>query len=84
MRKFKGSTDNTLSVLAYSKPYSIGKLNAELVTLLSAWGIRDEIFLQKQREYFELISKASEDPVKAFIFLSYMGEQEAAEGLLLH
>ena len=84
MRKFRGSTDDTLSVLAYSKPYSFGKLNAELVTLLSALGIRDEIFLQKQREYFDLIAKASEDPVTAFIFLSYMGEREAAEEVVLN
>jgi hypothetical protein len=84
MRKFAGCRDDTLSVLEYSKPYSFGKLNAELITLLSSLGITDDIFLKKQREYFDLISNASKDPLQAFIFMSYMGEQNAAEGILLN
>ena len=83
MRKFTGSQDDTLSVIDYSKPYSFGKLNAELVTLLSALGIPDDVFLRKQREYFDLITKAAEDPVKAFIFMSYMREEKAAENIVL-
>jgi hypothetical protein len=84
MCKFKGSKDDTLSVLEYSKPYSFGKLNAELVTLLSALEIPDDVFLRKQREYFDLITQASEDPIKAFIFMSYMGEGDSAESIILN
>jgi hypothetical protein len=82
MRGFNGN--NTLSVLGYSKLYSFGNLNAKFVTLLSALGIPDEIFQLKQREYLYLIAKASEKPVTAFIFLSYMGEKEAAEGVVMN
>ena len=84
MRKFTGSKDDTLSVIEYSKPYSFGKLNAELVTLLSALGVPDDVFLRKQREYFDLITQASDDPVKAFIFMSYMGEGDSAESIVLN
>ena len=84
MRKFTGSKDDTLSVIEYSKPYSFGRLNAELVTLLSALGIPDDVFLRKQREYFDLITTAAEDPVKAFIFMSYMREEKAAENIVLN
>jgi hypothetical protein len=66
MCKFTGCPDETLSVLEYSKPYAFGKLNAELVTLLSALGIPDDVFLQKQREYFDMITEAATDPIKAF------------------
>jgi hypothetical protein len=75
MRKFTGCPNETLSVLHYSRPYTFGKLNGELVTLLSSLGISDEVLLQKQKEYFDLIFEASSDPVKAFIFLSYMGDE---------
>jgi RNA dependent RNA polymerase len=84
MGKFMGCPDNTLSILEYSKPYSFGKLNGELVTLLSALGIPEDVFLRKQHEYFDLITKASEDPVKASIFMSYMGEEKAAESIVLN
>ena len=84
MRKFTGSRDDTFAVKAYSKPYTFGKLNAELVTLLSVLGIQDEVFLQKQCQYFDMISEAADDPLKAFVFLSYMGYQEAAESVVLN
>ena len=83
MRKFTGCPDITLSILDYSKPYAFGKLNGELVTLLSALGIPDETFLKKQQEYFDMISEASTDPVKAFIFMSYMNDQASADRILL-
>lgn len=84
MRKFTGSSNNTFAVKAYSKPYTFGKLNAELVTLLSVLGVPDDIFLRKQREYFDMISQAGDDPLKAFIFLSYMGDQDSAESIVLN
>jgi len=84
MRKFAGCKNHTLSVLEYSKPYSFGKLNAELITLLSSLGITDDVFLKKQSEYFDMISRASRDPLSAFIFMSYMGEQKAAKSILLN
>ena len=83
MRKFSGCPDDTLSILAYSKPYAFGKLNGELVTLLSALGIPDEIFLRKQKEYFDLILEASDDPITAFRFMSYMGDKHSAEAIVL-
>ena len=86
MHKFTSCSDldNTLSVLDYSTPYKFGKLNLEFVTVLSSLGISDDVFHNKQQEYFDLITKASEDPIAAFKFLSYMGDQESANSIALN
>lgn len=83
MKKFTSCPDNTFSILDYSKPYTFGYLNGELVTLLSTLGISDETFLRKQQEYFSFSQQAQNDPYAAFIFLSYKGEHEMAEQVLL-
>lgn len=82
MKKFNSCPDDTFSVLDYSKPYTFGYLNGELVTLLSTLGISDQIFIRKQREYFMFLKDALYDPHSAFIFLSYKGEHEMAEKVL--
>ncbi|KAG4068831.1 hypothetical protein HA402_004979 [Bradysia odoriphaga] len=82
MKKFTACPDNTFSVLDYSKPYTFGYLNGELVTLLSTLGISDDVFLRKQQEYFMFLQNALLDPHAAFIFLSYKGEHEMAERVL--
>lgn len=84
MKKFTSCPDNTFSVLDYSKPYTFGYLNDELVTLLSTLGISDDILRRKQQEYFTFLKHALHDPHSAFIFLSYKGEHEMAEKVLLN
>jgi len=41
------SADDRFCVVKYSKPYTIGRLNIQIVILLSALGVRDEVFLKK-------------------------------------
>jgi regulator of nonsense transcripts 1 len=53
MKKFKATSDYSFSVVGYSKPYSFGRLNNDIVVLLSSLGITDEKFLEKQAAYFE-------------------------------
>lgn len=70
MKKFSTTADHTFSVVNYSKPYSFGRLNNDVVVLLSSLGINNEALMKKQDYYFEWIASASEDPAKAFDFLS--------------
>ena len=84
MRKFTDCPNDILSILKYFKSYTFGKLNDELMTLLYSLGVSDDIFLHKQREYFNMIIQALKDPVKTFIFLSYMGDQNSANDIVLN
>ena len=83
MRKISGTPDLTFSVVEYSKPYSFGYLNDEVILLLHALGIPDSIFLRKQQEHLDLLSAAPQDPREAFRFLSYINEPRMAETVLM-
>ncbi|KAF8067485.1 RNA-directed RNA polymerase [Lyophyllum atratum] len=83
MRKFSTTADLTFSLVGYSKPYTFGRLNNDVIVLLSSLGITNDKVLAKQREYFEWITNASKDPVKAVDFLFAIGENELAERVLL-
>ncbi|EGO30084.1 RNA-directed RNA polymerase [Serpula lacrymans var. lacrymans S7.9] len=83
MKKFSTTEDKSFSVVGYSQPYSFGRLNNDIVVLLSSLGISDEKFQAKQRAYFEWIEGASHDAVKAIDFLSSLGKYSLAERLLL-
>lgn len=84
MKKFSTTKDTTFSLVNYSKPYTFGRLNNDVIVLLSSLGITNEKLRAKQQEYFEWISQASEDPVKAIDFLSAIGDYELAEKVLLN
>ena len=83
MKKFNTTADRTFSVVGHSKPYSFGRLNNDIIVLLSSLGVSDESFLLKQQEYFDWIREASKDPVKAVDFLSAMDHFPLAEKVLL-
>jgi hypothetical protein len=83
-KKFVATIDDTLSVVDHSKPYTFGRLNNEIVVLLSSLGITTETFLKKQEEYFTWIKEASEDVIKGFEFLSTLGKYDAAEKLFMY
>ena len=83
MRKVSGTPDLNFSVVEYSKPYTFGYLNDEVILLLHALGISDSVFLQKQREHLDFLSAAPQDPREAFHFLSYVNEPVMAETLLM-
>lgn len=73
MNKFASTIDNTFAVVGYSTPYSFGRLNNEIVVLLSSLGISNESLLAKQQAYFSWIEQATSDPVKGFEFLASLG-----------
>jgi len=83
MKKFTTTQDHTFSVVGYSKPYSFGRLNNDIIVLLSSLGVSDSAILSKQQEYFAWISDASKDPIKAFDFLSCLEQYAMAERVLL-
>ncbi|KDQ12185.1 hypothetical protein BOTBODRAFT_57023 [Botryobasidium botryosum FD-172 SS1] len=83
MKKFTATSDYTFSVVDYAKPYAYGRLNNDVIVLLSALGISNEALLAKQRSYFDWLQNASEDPALAFDLLSCLDNHTAAEQVLL-
>ncbi|KAJ7639974.1 RNA-dependent RNA polymerase [Mycena polygramma] len=83
MKKFTTTQNTTFSVVDHSAPYSFGRLNNDIIVLLSSLGITDEALLAKQEEYFQWIRDASRDPIAAVDFLSSMNEYNLAERVLL-
>lgn len=83
MKKFSTTTNTTFSVVDHSLPYAFGRLNNDIIVLLSSLGISNESLLAKQEEYFNWISKASRDPIYAVDFLSCLGEHDLAKRVLL-
>ena len=84
MKKFNATIDNTFSVVGFSRPYSFGRLNNDIIVLLSSLGVSDERFLAKQDEYFHWINDSSKDPTKAVDFLSCLDSYQLAEKVLLN
>jgi regulator of nonsense transcripts 1 len=83
MKKFSTVEDTSFSVVEHSKPYSFGRLNNDIIVLLSSLGITNEKLLAKQNDYFEWIAGASENEVQAIDFLFCMGKYSLAERVLL-
>lgn len=79
MKKFKSTIDNTFAVVGYSTPYSFGRLNNEIVVLLSSLGVTNEVLLAKQQAYFTWIEQATSDLVQGFEFLVSLGPKYLAE-----
>ena len=84
MKKFNTSTKNTFSVVDHSTPYSFGRLNNDIIVLLSSLGVTNEKLLAKQEEYFRWIEEAATNHLRAVDFLSCIGKYEDAERVLLH
>ncbi|KAF7292109.1 hypothetical protein MIND_01237600 [Mycena indigotica] len=80
MKKFNATQNNTFSVVDYSAPYSFGRLNNDIIVLLSSLGITNEKLLAKQQEYFNWIQNASLDTLHALDFLSAMDQETLTEG----
>jgi hypothetical protein len=84
MRKFAVPHDMTFSVVDHSKPYAFGRLNNDIVVLLSSLGVSNDALLAKQRAYFAWIARADEDADAAVDFLSCTDRFDLAERVLLH
>ncbi|KAF8217409.1 RNA dependent RNA polymerase-domain-containing protein [Mycena galopus ATCC 62051] len=83
MKKFTATQNTTFSVVDHSAPYCFGRLNNDIIVLLSSLGITDDALLAKQEAYFQWIRDAATDPVAALDFLTSMGEHSLAERVLL-
>ncbi|XP_055329909.1 uncharacterized protein LOC129582421 [Paramacrobiotus metropolitanus] len=64
-----------------SRPYIYGKLNQQIVALLSALGIPDEALLEVQEEHYQRLENMYKDPVVAFKVLSGEGKQREVSEL---
>ncbi|KIJ58833.1 hypothetical protein HYDPIDRAFT_101927 [Hydnomerulius pinastri MD-312] len=83
MKKFSTTQDHSFSVVGYSKPYAFGRLNNDIIALLSSLGVTDEKLVTKQNEYFRWIEEASQDVAKAVDFASSIDNYDLAERVLL-
>ena len=83
MKKFSEGTNNTFTVVEYSKPYGFGRLNNDIIVLLSSLGVTDDKLLKKQQEYHQWITEASHDVPRAVDFLSCIGQYTLAERVFL-
>ena len=83
MKKINVKGDLSFAVVEYSKPYSFGFLNDEVVLLLHALGIPASTFVLKQQKHLEFLRSALHDPQMTFRFLSYINEPQLAERVLM-
>jgi hypothetical protein len=83
MKKFKVVNNNTFSIVEHSVPYVYARLNNDIVTLLSALGISDEVLLQKLRSYLDRLTTVKNDLSAAVDFLSSVNSHEDVERVLL-
>lgn len=74
MNKFKATEDRTFSVVEYSQPFTFGRLNNDIIVLLSSLGITNDKLLAKQAEYFQWITDASHDVSRAVDFVSCVAQ----------
>ncbi|KAG2003690.1 RNA helicase [Coprinopsis cinerea AmutBmut pab1-1] len=87
MKKFKATSDHSFSVVGYSKPYSFGRLNNDIITLIHSLGVTKEKLVAKQQEYFDWIASITQldtDPTAALDFLSCTDKYAEAEAIFLH
>ncbi|XP_057317089.1 uncharacterized protein LOC130662285 [Hydractinia symbiolongicarpus] len=79
MVKFESDAFPYVSVCDFSRPYSFGYLNRQLIYLLSGLGVKDEKFLAIQEEYFEMIRNVHTNADSAITFLRWNNKYIEAE-----
>ena len=80
MKKFNPGTIPFRQVwlCEYSRPYTYGHLNKQFIMLFSALGIKDDVFLKKQKDYLKQVSIMKDDPVVAIQMLRLDNQQRLA------
>ena len=63
MIKYVTELKNPLGIVDYSKPFTYGALNKQLMILLLSLGVTEQIIEEKQIEYYTSVSRMSFDPV---------------------
>ena len=83
MKKFESGTRpfDSIWLCGYSKPYSYGKLNKQFIMLLSGLGINDEIFLNKQQNFFKMIETMTTSSDIAIKMLLWNNQPELARAV---
>ena len=68
MKKFQPGTKpfSELWLCDHSRPYTLGHLNRQFITLLSSLGVHDEVFLCIQNDHFRMLENVFKDPESAF------------------
>ncbi|CAG8825019.1 12925_t:CDS:1, partial [Dentiscutata erythropus] len=82
MKKFNYNGPDDFCVVDYSKPYTFGRLNTQIIMLLSSLGVPDDVFLKKQRQHFERLDLMFSDLSIAFEYLLTHGEINLAGELI--
>lgn len=83
MKKFTTVQDHSFSVVSYPKPYTSGRLNNDIIVLLSSLGVTNEKLVAKQEAYFRWIEEAASVVTKAIDFASCLEQYDLAERVLL-
>ena len=78
MVKFRTNSFPYIGICDFSRPYTYGHLNRQLIYLLSALGVTEECFLSVQRELFDLFSIMHEDADAAVLMLQWEGKWDIA------
>jgi hypothetical protein len=66
MIKFESHLSNPLGIVEYSKPFTYGALNKQIILLLLALGVSEQVLEAKQIEYYSNVSQMLFDPVSAW------------------
>ena len=78
MEKFTCKESDDFYVVDYSKPYSYGRLNFQIITLLSVLGVPDKVFWEKQAYHYRRLQSMLTDTSVAFEYLLAKGKAELA------
>ena len=79
MIKFETKSFPKICVCEFSRPYTFGYLNRQLIYLLSGLGVEDKNLLDVQKEYFEMMRMVDTDVDAAVTFLQWSNEFVEAE-----
>lgn len=83
MRKFKGVASDIFSIVEHSTPYVHTRLNNDIVVLLSALGVSNEVLSRKLEDYLGWLKRVKTDLPTALDFLSSTSRHEDVEKVLL-
>ena len=65
-------------VCEHSRPYSYGHLNKQFIMLLSALGVKDNVFLEKQEDFLKALENMLVDPKFAIAILRWRNRPDLA------
>ena len=79
MEKFSTEKLPNFGICDFSMPNTFGSLNKQFIMLLSGLGIKNEIFLNKQKEYINLLESMTDNPESAIMMLQWQDNFQVAQ-----